>query len=98
MAIKMRLNKKEKCVCDECGASKDKVLDMFDISIFGGIYTICDECNDKLFHKTLNANMHTQSRLKSNKDIKITEVRRIKNRKDSKGLSIAEALRGTKGE
>lgn len=98
MAIKMRTNKSTKCSCEECGALRKNVLDMFDINIFGEIHTICDECNDKLFYKSLRANVYTQSRLKSKEDIKVIEARNIKLRGTTGGLSAAEALRGIKGE
>ena len=98
MSIKMRKNKSTDCVCEECGALRKNVLDMFDISIFGEVHTICDDCNDKLFYKTLKANVYTQSRLKSKEDIKVIEARNIKIMGKKDGLSVAEALRGTKGE
>lgn len=98
MSIKMRTNKSNNCVCEECGALRKNVLDMFDISIFGEVHTICDDCNDKLFYKTLKANVYTQSRLKSKEDIKVIEARNIKIMGKKDGLSVAEALRGTKGE
>lgn len=98
MSIKMRINKSTNCVCEECGALRKNVLDMFDVNIFGEIHTICDECNDKLFYKTLKASAYTQSRLKSKEDIKVIEARNIKIMGKKDGLSVAEALRGTKGE
>ena len=99
MAIKMRVNKKEDCICSECGSKKKNVLDMYDICIAGEVFTICDSCNDELFHKSLKAQIYTQSRLKSNEDIKIINSRRIQVT-NLGGMTAAEALRGinTKGE
>ena len=96
MAIKMRVNKETNCSCSECGASRKNVLDMYDICIAGKVFTICDLCNDTLFQKSLKAQIHTQSRLKSNRDIKIIDARSLKLRKKDTGLSVAEALKGEK--
>jgi len=75
MAIKMRNNTKPDSVCCECGQTRKKVLDMFDVCVGGNIFTICDLCNDALFYKTLRANCYTNGRVKSKEDIHIINQR-----------------------
>lgn len=75
MAIKMRNNTNPKSICCECKNPKDKVLDMFDLCIGGNIFTICDECNGVLLHKTLNAECYKNGRVKLPKDISIINRR-----------------------
>lgn len=74
--IKMRVNKSESAKCDCCGCEKEKVLDMYDIR-FGTNFTvtICDACNEELLKKTLRASCMTNSRTKSNNDMRIIKAR-----------------------
>lgn len=78
MAIKMRNNNNENAVCCDCGNPQKKVLNMFDLCIGGTIFTICDECNEKLFKKCLSASCMVNGRLKSKEDLAIINKRRIK--------------------
>lgn len=87
MAIRMRNNKETDSTCCECGLSRDKVLDMFDLCIGGNILTICDECNNALFYKTLRAECNKNARVKSNHDILIINER---NRKKGLGYHREE--------
>lgn len=80
MAIKMRNNNKTDSICCECGSARKDVLDMFDISIGGNIFTLCDECNGALFFKTLKAECYKNGRVKSQHDIMI-----INNRNQKRG-------------
>lgn len=81
MAIRMRNNQKFDSVCCECGKSKKQVLDMFDIQIGGVVLTICDECNEAIFYKTLRANCYTNGRVKSHEDMSI-----IRKRNQARGI------------
>lgn len=81
MAIKMRNNTKPDAVCCECGESQNQVLNMFDLCIGGNIMTICDVCNEKIFDKTLAAEVMKNGRVKSQRDMAI-----IRRRKARKGL------------
>jgi hypothetical protein len=54
---------------------------MFDLCIGGNIMTICDVCNEKIFDKTLAAEVMKNGRVKSQKDMAI-----IRRRKARKGL------------
>ena len=76
VAIKMRNNKDSNSVCCECGEPRKKVLDMFDLCIGDTIFTICDECNSKLFYKCLNAECYKNGRVKSQQDMAIINGRR----------------------
>ena len=78
MAIRMRKNKSLDVVCCECGLPRKKVLDMFDVCIGGNIITICDECNESLFFKTLRAECYKNGRVKTQQDMVIINERRRK--------------------
>lgn len=75
MAIRMRNSKDPNSVCCECGNGRRQVLDMFDICIGGNIFTICDECNEVLLHKTLTAECNKNNRVKSPEDMAIIRKR-----------------------
>ena len=83
MAIKMRNNTKLDAICCECGEGQKNVLNMFDLCIGGTIFTICDECNEKLFSKCLSAECMKNGRVKSQHDMAI-----IRKRKSKKGLNF----------
>ena len=86
MAIRMRNNTSNDSVCCECGEERKNVLDMFDLCIGGSIFTICDECNEVLFYKTLSADCHKNGRIKSQKDMMI--INRRKQRKGKSGRNL----------
>lgn len=79
MSIKMRNNYNSDAVCCECGETQNRVLNMFDLCIGGKIFTICDECNEKIFYKCLSAECMKNARVKSKQDIAI--IHRRKSRK-----------------
>lgn len=85
MAIRMRNNKNLDSVCCECGEVRKQVLDMFDVCIGGKIFTICDECNEALFYKTLNAECYKNGRVKTQQDINV--MRRRANRNEASSYS-----------
>lgn len=78
MAIRMRNNKKPEAICCECGDGQKKVLNMFDLCIGGNIFTICDECNKKVFYKCLSAECMKNNRVKSERDMAIIRKRKSK--------------------
>lgn len=73
--IKMRVSKND-CSCSSCGAKRKQSLEMFDICIGNMIFTLCDECNDELFRKTLKASCIVNGKLKSAEDMKIINNRK----------------------
>ena len=82
--IKMRNNAKPDAICCECNKSQKEVLNMFDLCIGGNIMTICDVCNEKIFDKTLAAEVMKNGRVKSQRDMEIIrrrKVRRASNRR-----------------
>ena len=79
MAIKMRNNTNPDSICCECGETRRKVLDMFDVKIGGNIFTICDVCNEALFYKTLRAECYKNGRVKSKEDMAIIHSRKQAN-------------------
>lgn len=75
MAIKMRNNKDLDTVCCECGDHRSEVLDMFDLRIGGYIFTICDQCNEEILHKTLKAECAKNARVKTQEDMRVIRKR-----------------------
>lgn len=73
--IKMRVSKND-CSCSSCGAKRKQSLEMFDICIGNMIFTLCDECSDELFRKTLKANCMVQGKVKSKEDMMIINNRK----------------------
>jgi hypothetical protein len=85
MEIKMRISKNQNAKCDSCGKGKEKSLEVFDIMVGDKIITVCDECLNELFHKTLRASCMVNARLKSNHDLSVIAIRnRKKNENKSK--------------
>lgn len=76
--IKIRINHKSS-ECELCNNKKDKTLEMYDIKIGDYIITFCDECQEVLFKKLLTSTVNLQGKLKSNKDLKIINSRKVKN-------------------
>lgn len=74
----MRVRKDKEGICKCCGNTSNQVLDMFDLCLGDTIITLCDECNEKLFSKTLKASVYVNGRVMSKKDIAISNVRRSK--------------------
>lgn len=77
MAIKMRINKDRDAICENCFCERKECLDMFDIKIGDNdIITICDDCNEKLFNKSLKAVCYVNGRVKQPYEIRIRNERR----------------------
>lgn len=78
MAIQMRNNTNLDSVCCECNEPRKNVLDMFDVRIGGKVFTLCDECTETLFNKTLKAISYRNAKVKSQHDIAIINKRKSK--------------------
>lgn len=77
MSIKMRSNNDEDAICKVCGNGQDNSLGMFDIAFTKKhIITICDDCNNQLFSKTLKASCMINAKLKKKKDLDIIAIRK----------------------
>lgn len=73
--IKMRVNQDKDAVCKICLAKSNEVLNMFDLKLGDVRITICDECNEELLRKTLNAECFKNGRVKSREDIAMINKR-----------------------
>ena len=82
MAIKMRVNNAKDSECNECGCPYNSTGEMYDLVLCGVQFTLCKECIDTLFTKTLRANCMYNGKLKRPEDLKRAE--RAKMRKDGK--------------
>lgn len=78
MAIKMRNNTNPYAICCECGDNQSDVLNMFDFCINGTIFTICDECNQKILDKCLKAEVLKNGRVKTPRDLAVIRNRRTR--------------------
>ena len=78
MAIKMRNNTAIDAECYECGETQEEVLNMFDLLVGKLKFTICDDCTEKLFNKTLRAIVMRNERAKSSRDMAIIRRRKTK--------------------
>lgn len=76
MAIKMRVRKVKDIDCEACGCKPKSMLDEFDIMIGDTMVTLCDQCVDTLFNKTLRAVCYTNGRIKQQSDIRIINSRK----------------------
>lgn len=85
--IKMRVSKNDYC-CSSCNARRKESLEMFDVCIGNVILTLCDECNDELFRKTLKASCIVNGKLKSADDMKVINNRK-RNTKIKGGLNVS---------
>lgn len=74
--IKMRTSITPNAQCCECGNGRNNSLELFDICICGHILTICDQCNEQLFRKTLVADQKVSGRVKSQKDMAVIRKRK----------------------
>lgn len=73
--IKMRHNTNPDSECCNCGETGTQVLNMFDLCIGSEIFTICDQCNERILEKTLKAHCHKNGRTKSPRDMAIIRKR-----------------------
>lgn len=80
--IKMRTNKSDNPICKVCSHTRKNSLEFFDIAFTPKhIITVCDNCLEDLFNKTLKANCQVNAKLKSQKDLAIIQNRRVKKQK-----------------
>lgn len=77
--IKMRVNTNTSSACDECGTKYKDTLEMYDLVLCGTQYTLCKDCVEVLFRKTLRADCMYNAKLKRPEDLKKAE--RIKARR-----------------
>ena len=78
--IKMRVNNQVDSRCDDCKTVYKNTPEMYDLMISDVKFTLCKDCIDTLFQKTLKADCLYNSRLKSSEDMK-----RIHRSKELKG-------------
>ena len=83
---KIKMRKSKAGECDICEATSDKCLDLYDLALGKDIFTLCDECVEKVFVKTLKATVQTNKRLKSQHDLQIIN-KRARNRYINEGIS-----------
>lgn len=87
MAIKMRTVRDPETECKICGATRQQSLEIFEIMFTEKAkLTLCDLCNEELFHKTLKASCNVNSKLKSKEDIAII------NKRQTKKMSMYDSL------
>lgn len=78
----MRINYDSQSVCSNCGMKYKNTKEMYDIKLFGKVNQICYDCVDKLFHKTLNAQVKYQAKIKTKEDMaRISRNRIVNNEK-----------------
>ena len=68
MAIKMRINQNKKTRCDECNTSYKNTPEMYDIILCDEKFSLCFDCMDILFHKTLKAGVIYNGKVKRKED------------------------------
>lgn len=68
--IRMRVNNQTESVCEDCKTPYASTPEMYDLMIADVKFTLCKECVDALFQKTLKASCMYNSRLKSTEDMK----------------------------
>lgn len=78
--IKMRVNNNTDSECEECRELYRNTPEMYDLMISGTKFTLCKNCIDTLFTKTLKAACLYNSKLKSSEDVK--RIRRSNARKE----------------
>lgn len=78
--IKMRVNANKSSICNECGTKHKDALEMYDLVLCGRQFTLCKDCVEVLFQKTLRADCMYNAKLKRPEDMK-----RIRRNKKLKG-------------
>ena len=68
--IKMRVNTSKSSICNECGTKYKDTLEMYDLVLCGQQFTLCKDCVEVLFHKTLKADCMYNAKLKSQEELK----------------------------
>lgn len=79
--IKMKYDKNQEAICDNCGNSHIEALEMYDIKIGDKVICLCDECNQALFYKCLKASCTLDAKVKSKEEILKINRRNIKRKK-----------------
>lgn len=82
--VKMRVNENKNSVCEGCGIKWKNTKEMYDIMICSHKFTLCYDCIDQIFHKTLSASCKYNAKLKSQED-----MQRIQNYKTVKEIKNA---------
>ena len=82
--VKMRVNTEKNSACEGCGIKWSNTREMYDMMICGTKFTLCFDCVDKIFHKTLSANCRYNHKTKSQEDLQ-----RIQNYKTVKEIKNA---------
>jgi hypothetical protein len=70
MAIKMKVNTNKDSKCNECGVAWKNTKEMWDVYFIDKKYTICFDCMEILFHKSLTATCNYNGKIKSQEDQK----------------------------
>jgi len=87
MAIKMKIETKKDCVCQNCNTPWKYTKEMYTILLIDTKFTLCYDCMDEIFHKTLKAQCLYAEKLKKPEDQKrITAAMQYKN----KGMKFVE--------
>lgn len=80
MSIKMRVNNNTNSCCNECGKKYMNTKEMYDLMLCGEKYTLCFDCVDLIFHKTLKSSVMYNNKLKGKTDMeRIKRDNMIKN-------------------
>lgn len=81
--MKMRVVNDTESYCKECGTKYGYTREMYQIQLFGEINYICFDCVDKLFRKTLSANVKYNAKVKTKEDMKrIMQSKKTKEEQD----------------
>lgn len=83
-AIKMRVNANKNSTCSSCGTKWKNTKEMYDVMICDTLFTLCYDCVDEIFHKTLVASCKYNHKIKSQED-----MQRITNYETVKGIKNA---------
>lgn len=74
MPIRMRVNKDKETRCKLCDTPYMHTPEMYDLQLANKnksvIFTLCKECVDELFNKTLKSNCMYNHRIKDKEDMK----------------------------
>ena len=88
--IRMRTCKRE-ANCELCENNTHNSLEMFQFQIGDTIHTVCDQCLEQIFQKSLSGVCHVNAKTKNNHDMAIIRKRNVASREV--GMTINEALK-----
>lgn len=83
MAIKMRVNNTKDSECNECGCPYSNAAEMYDLILCDVQFTLCKECSDTLFTKTLKASCMYNAKIKHPEDLKRAEAAKLRKERKS---------------